>query len=125
MRQDLLASMQCPYCDGDFTIAKCVRGDAERIHYGLIECRCFRFPIVDGVLLLSMAKGYGGAEEALQPYAPLQVAAMKFLDDGDVEGFEQWISRHLPLATKLLSSADDANDTYMETAARLHDAGAE
>src|SRR5947207_2570257 len=105
MRHELLACMRCPYCNGDFTLSKCVRSDANRIQYGLIECRCFRFPIVDGVLLLSLAKGYGGAEEELQPYAPLLVAAITFLENDDVEGLEQWMSRHIPLAFQLLDSS--------------------
>jgi SAM-dependent methyltransferase len=86
-------------------LAREVEASAERIRYGLLACRCFEFPIVDGVTLLSLAKGYGGAEEELQPYAPLQVAAVKHLQRSDVDGLRAWITRYLPLAAALMEGA--------------------
>jgi SAM-dependent methyltransferase len=79
-----------------------VEADVERIRYGLLACRCFEFPIVDGILLLSLSKGYGGAEEELQPYVPLQIAAIKHLQRSDVNGLRTWIARHMPLAAALM-----------------------
>ena len=51
---------------------------------------------------MSLAKGYGGTEEALQPYTPLQVAPLEFLDAGDIEGLRRWIDRHIPLLAQLI-----------------------
>jgi SAM-dependent methyltransferase len=90
------------------------RGDAERIQYGLLACRCFEFPIVDGIPLLSLAKGYGGAEEELQPYVPLQVAAIIHLQRKDVKGLRAWIARHIPLADGLI---EGRFGSYLEFAA--------
>jgi Methyltransferase domain len=59
-------------------------------------------------------KGYGGAEEELQPYAPLQAAAIKYLQRNDVSGLRAWISRHLPLAVGLM---DDGFRSYLEFSA--------
>jgi SAM-dependent methyltransferase/uncharacterized protein YbaR (Trm112 family) len=102
MLRDLPPLLQCPYCGGAMQLTREVEADAERIRYGLLACRCFEFPIVDGIPLLSLAKGYGGAEEALQPYVPLQVAAIKHLQRNDVAGLRAWIARHLPLAAALI-----------------------
>ena len=116
MRRDWIAQLRCPYSGGPLQISKEVAGDAERLQYGLLASRCFEFPVVDGILLLSLSKGYGGAEEELQPYVPLQVAAIKYLQQGDVEGLRGWIRRHLPLAAQLL---DGTAEAYLPFAARM------
>ncbi len=104
MRHDLVDRMKCPYCLGSFSITHQVdEGEPDRIKWALLRCRCFEFPIVDGVLLLSLAKGYGGSEEVLAPYVPLQVAAIEYLRAGDVAGLRRWIARHIPLLHRLIS----------------------
>jgi hypothetical protein len=102
VKRELIADLMCPYCGGEFRTSRDVDGDGDRIRYGLVRCRCFEFPIVDGILLLSLAKGYGGSEERLQPYVPLQVAAIRYLARDDVAGLRGWIKRHLPLADDLI-----------------------
>lgn len=97
-------------------VSKDVAGDAEQLKYGLLRCRCFEFPVVDGVLLLSLAKGYGGAEEELQPYVPLQVASIEHLRRGDIAGLRSWIRRYLPLAAELM---EDRAPAYLPFAARM------
>jgi SAM-dependent methyltransferase len=92
----------CPYCLSPFTVAKALESDGDRVRWGLARCGCFTFPIVDGVLLLSLAKGYGGSEEALQPYTPLQVAALEFLHADDLPALRAWIDRHVPLLARLI-----------------------
>jgi SAM-dependent methyltransferase len=113
---ELLEQLVCPYCDAGFEIARAVARNSERLDYGLVQCRCFAFPVVDGILLLSLAKGYGGAEEELQPYVPLQVAAVHYLERDDVAGLRSWISRHAPLAAELI---DGTTEPYLTFAARL------
>ncbi|MDP3859384.1 MAG: methyltransferase domain-containing protein [Stagnimonas sp.] len=103
MIRELLDRLVCPYCGGGLRLSHEVSGTAERLRYGLLECRCFTFPVVDGIPLLSLAKAYGGAEERLQPYVPLQVAAIKFLKANDLDGLRGWIARHLPLAADLMA----------------------
>ena len=105
MERALLDEMVCPYCNGYFRVAREVETADGRLNYALIECRCFKFPIVEGILLLSLAKGYGGAEEELQPYVPLQVAAIELLERGDVQTLRAWIRRHIPLAADIMSGS--------------------
>lgn len=116
MHRGLLRDMRCPYCGGAFE-AVVVDGDAERITWGLLRCRCFEFPVVDGIALLSLAKGYGGPEDELNPYVPLLVAAVEYLQRGDVAGLLAWIDRQLPLLRPLLS--DGTPETYLALSARL------
>src|SRR5689334_6638016 len=109
--------MVCPYCGGAFTVASGAVGDDDTVEWGLLVCRCFEFPIIDGVLLLSLAKGYGGPEDAQNPYVPLQVAAITFLRDGDVAGLRAWMARHCPDVAGLLRDAPV--EPYLALSARL------
>jgi Methyltransferase domain len=94
--------MVCPYCLGRFSVTHSLEERTGRINWALLRCRCFEFPVVDGVLLLSLAKGYGGSEEVLAPYVPLQVAAVEYLRADDLAGLRRWIQRHVPLLHKLI-----------------------
>src|SRR4051794_35463275 len=111
--------MRCPYCGGAFEISADVRGDAERLEYGLLRCRCFEFPVVDGVLLLSLAKGYGGPEDDLFPYVPLQVASIDYIRDGDIAGLHAWIGRHLPHIVPLLGKPVGEVEPYLSLSGHL------
>jgi hypothetical protein len=104
MRRELIDQMKCPYCLGHFSLTHEVEKDGGHIKWALLRCRCFEFPIVDGVLLLSLAKGYGGSEEVLAPYVPLQVAAIEYIKAGDVIGLRGWIARQIPLLHRLISA---------------------
>jgi SAM-dependent methyltransferase len=112
---ELLEQLLCPYCGAGFRVRDAVEGDEKRIRYGLVECRCFAFPVVDGILLLSLAKGYGGAEEAMQPYVPMQVAAIGYLEARDVAGLRGWMRRHAPFAADLIEGSDEP---YLRLSAR-------
>lgn len=114
MDRDLIAELICPYCGGEFAVIADCRSSDGRIEFGLLECRCFVFPIVYGVLLLSLAKGYGGPEESLQPYVPLLVAAVTYLERNDVNGLRGWIRRHLPLVAHFVETP---GTPYLEFAA--------
>ncbi len=117
MKRALLEAMQCPYCGGRFEIASEVEGDTERLSFGLLRCRCFEFPVIDGILLLSLAKGYGGPEEDIQPYVPLQVAAIGFLHKRDIAGLRAWMRKHMPLAAELLDGGPE--QPYLTFSARV------
>jgi SAM-dependent methyltransferase len=112
----LIQELHCPYCAGSFRLVRNCLTEKDCLRYGLLECRCFTFPVIDGILLLSLAKGYGGAEEALQPYVPLQVAAIRHLERDDIAGLLGWIRRHMPLAAELI---EGTHATYLNVATRL------
>ncbi|MDP1795089.1 MAG: methyltransferase domain-containing protein [Acidimicrobiales bacterium] len=116
MRHDLLRDMRCPYCGGAFEPIV-LDGDDTQIQWGLLRCRCFEFPVVDGIALLNLAKGYGGPEDELNPYVPLLVASVEYLQKGDVAGLLAWIERQLPLVRPLLSDGDPVS--YLHLSAEL------
>ncbi len=116
MQLHLLERMVCPYCGGGFRVRRAVAGDGDRLTYGLLECRCFVFPVVDGILLLSLAKAYGGPEEAVQPHLPLLVAAVRHLEGGDIAGLQGWIRDHAPVIADVMA---DTGEPYLQVAARL------
>jgi hypothetical protein len=94
-----------------------VVADEQRIEWGLLECRCFEFPIVDGVLLLSLAKDHAGPEDQLNPYIPLLVAAIDYLRQGDVAGLRAWIGRHVPEVAPLIRG--ERVESYLTVSGRL------
>ncbi|MEY2399842.1 MAG: hypothetical protein QOJ00_3016 [Actinomycetota bacterium] len=117
MKRSLLRDLVCPYCGGTFTVTAEAVADDDRVEWGLVECRCFEFPIVDGVLLLSLAKDHAGPEDRLNPYAPLLIAAIEYLRNRDVDGLRAWIGRHVPEVAGLLRGSDVG--TYLSVSARL------
>ena len=116
MKRALICELRCPYCGGGFEIASESQADAERLRYGLLRCRCFEFPVVDGILLLSLANASGGLEP-LQPYVALLAAAVMHLQKNDVAGLRDWMRRHMPLAAELLDGGPE--QPYLAFAARL------
>ena len=76
MKISTLERMHCPRCKHGFDLINLESDTREKLNWGLACCKCFDYPIVDGVFLLSLSKGYGGAEEAYQPYSPFLVASV-------------------------------------------------
>jgi len=104
MRRDTVDELRCPYSGGPLTVSSVAEGNADHIDYGIVRSECFEFPIVGGILLLSLAKSYGGPEEKLTPHAALLIAALHHLADQDVDGLNAWIGRHAPLAANLMAN---------------------
>lgn len=112
----LIKELRCPYCGDGFRVLRSCLEAKGQLRYGLLECRCFTFPVVDGILLLNLSKGSGDAQEVLQPYVPLQVAAIRALERDDVAGLQAWIRRHMPLAAELIDGTDAS---YLNVATRF------
>lgn len=103
MRLNLIDDLVCPYTGGPMWPTSVVQGDVDRIDFGIVSSECFDFPVVGGVLLLGLTKGYGGPEEKLAPYVALQAASLTFLGRNDVVGLLGWMRQHSPLAHRLLT----------------------
>jgi SAM-dependent methyltransferase len=101
MREELIAKLVCPYCLEKYELASGAVVKNGRVTYGVLSCGCFDFPIVDSVLMLGLTTGFGGAQEHVQPYTPLQAAALHYLKSGDVAGLRGWIKKNIPLITLL------------------------
>ncbi|WP_446223092.1 class I SAM-dependent methyltransferase [Nocardia sp. IBHARD005] len=120
MRAATIEALVCPYTGGPLTLAEGAVGDGDRVEFGLVRSESFDFPIVGGVLLLGLGKGYGGHEEGLAPYVPIQAAAIEYLRRGDVEGLLHWLRRHSPLVHRLVIGG---YRDYAEFAVDLHTRG--
>lgn len=103
MKKETIRNMICPYCLGSFSIVTVIKGSPTRVEYGLVKCGCFEFPIIEGVLMLALSKGYGGAEEYLQPYVAIQAAAITMIKRSDINSFKVWIRNTAPLVARLCS----------------------
>lgn len=106
MKYDLIEKMCCPYCTGSYKLVKNLKQTGNRINYGLVECNCFEFPIVDSVLLLSLTKGYGGSEDDLFPYEAFLAAAITYIKQDDLAGLQGWIEEKIPALADLIYKDD-------------------
>ena len=102
MHQNLLDQLRCPYCTGNFTLTINLKSHKDRVLYGSVECNCFEFPIIDGVLLLSLTQGYGGSEGKLIPYESFMAAVIVFIHTGDLDGLRAWIEKNSPILAQLI-----------------------
>jgi len=82
----------------------------------LVACDCFEYPVVDGVLLLSLSKGYGGPEERYQPYQALLAASIHYLQKRDQDGLLAWLRKHIPHIHQMITGT--APDSYAGFIAR-------
>lgn len=48
----LLDRFRCPYCDSGVAIDVDVEASEAGIRYGVIRCHCYRYPIIEGILVL-------------------------------------------------------------------------
>lgn len=53
MKMDFLKSLHCPYCASTFQVSACLSGSGMEVSWGIVECACARYPIVEGILALS------------------------------------------------------------------------
>jgi SAM-dependent methyltransferase len=106
MKYDLIGQLRCPYCTGKFSLVKDLKSCGDRVVFGMVECNCFEFPIVDGVLLLSLTKGYGGSEDILIPYESFLAASITHIKAGDLEGLQVWIEKNAPAIGQLMYQED-------------------
>lgn len=116
MKLSTITELRCPYTGSEMTVSHAVETEADELKYGLVRSESFEFPVVDGVLLLSLAKNYGGPEDVLTPHAALQIAAIEHLRAGDVDGLKEWIARHAPIVAKLINGH---YSTYLDFATDL------
>ncbi|WP_405179233.1 methyltransferase domain-containing protein [Nocardia sp. NBC_01377] len=116
MRAATIEHLVCPYTGGPLVLDTVAARSGDDIDYGLVRGESFEFPIVAGVLLLGLGKGYGGHEEALAPYVPIQAAAVDYLRRGDVEGLLRWLRAHSPLVHRLaIGGFDDYEHFAVES----------
>ena len=71
----LLAELHCPYCAGPLALDRLLTGSPDLIENAIVRCGCYRYPVIDGILVLRQQSGPADTNDA-------RVAS---LDDGDIE----------------------------------------
>jgi SAM-dependent methyltransferase len=62
---ELIECLHCPYCGSGLKLKALVPSDgAARGEYGIVGCACYRYPIVDGILILRQQPGFLGKTDA-------------------------------------------------------------
>ena len=51
MKRVAIEKMHCPLCGFSLRTLVVVDGDPEIIKNGILECRCRRYPVVEGILV--------------------------------------------------------------------------
>lgn len=59
MEKKLIRFLQCPYCGGSFRLACTLQTfrKTQRIRFGIVQCSCDVFPIVEGIVFLKKVAG--------------------------------------------------------------------
>lgn len=47
-----LASLRCPFCASDIQPERAVGEGSDGLEHGIVRCGCYRYPVVDGILVL-------------------------------------------------------------------------
>ena len=65
MHIDFLDTLHCPYCDSKLRTVKIIDSKADTIEYGIVECNCFSYPVVGGILYLKIDSFNAMAKDCL------------------------------------------------------------
>jgi SAM-dependent methyltransferase/uncharacterized protein YbaR (Trm112 family) len=49
--------LHCPYCASPLAVERVIESRADRIEHGIVRCGCYRYPIIDGILILKQQSG--------------------------------------------------------------------
>jgi SAM-dependent methyltransferase len=54
LTREFLKSLHCPYCGAPLCLESdgTAQDNAERVRWGIVRCACYRYPILDGILIL-------------------------------------------------------------------------
>jgi SAM-dependent methyltransferase/uncharacterized protein YbaR (Trm112 family) len=88
MDTTFLATLTCPYCRSGLDIVRRSPHDGSLIDSGVVRCACYRYPIVDGIVVLRQTSA---------PFDTVDPAVVA-LEAGDVDGAR----RHLSTAASMV-----------------------
>jgi len=74
--QDLLDELHCPYCGSGLQQEAQVSLGSSENRYGIVRCACYRYPIIEGILILKQLSGP----------ADIRDKGVQYIEAGDSEG---------------------------------------
>ena len=57
LKTAFIKELHCPYCASPLSVELAIRSDAHHIEHGVVRCGCYRYPIIDGILILKQQSG--------------------------------------------------------------------
>jgi ubiquinone/menaquinone biosynthesis C-methylase UbiE len=54
---EIIQELHCPYCASPLTVERVIASMANHIEHGVVRCGCYRYPIIDGILILKQQSG--------------------------------------------------------------------
>lgn len=57
MNVSFLAELHCPYCSGRLELEQLLTGREDDIEHGIVRCICYRYPLIDGIVVLKQQSG--------------------------------------------------------------------
>lgn len=87
---NLVEQLHCPYCGSSFEIELKEPGGGFDIRHGIIRCSCYRYPIIDGILILKQHSGL----------ANIRDRRVELLEAGDIEGARECAIDSTPLVPR-------------------------
>lgn len=52
-----IQDLHCPYCASPLAVERVIASQAGHIEHGVVRCGCYRYPIIDGILILKQQSG--------------------------------------------------------------------
>ncbi len=59
-----IQELHCPYCASSLAIEQVIESWANHIEHGIVRCGCYRYPIIDGILILKQQSGPADTHDA-------------------------------------------------------------
>jgi SAM-dependent methyltransferase len=84
----LIGQLHCPYCDSGFRVEQHAPEGQGPISYGIIACACYRYPIIEGILILRQTSGPTNTNDD----------AVVLLESGDKGAALRYVLEHSPVA---------------------------
>jgi SAM-dependent methyltransferase len=64
LRADFIEELHCPYCGSSLAIEHVVSGNGDDMEHGVARCACYRYPVLDGILILKQQSGPADTHDA-------------------------------------------------------------
>jgi len=59
-----IQALHCPYCASPLAVERSIRARLDDIEHGVVRCGCYRYPIIDGILILKQQSGPADTHDA-------------------------------------------------------------
>jgi SAM-dependent methyltransferase len=65
LRPNFIDELHCPFCGSGLAIERVLASSGDDIEHGVVRCGCYRYPVLDGILVLKQQSGPADTHDAL------------------------------------------------------------